>query len=149
MVTSVALKFMLYNNFKATHIAKCKYRHKLTKLVLTMQCKHGFLIISSCFQDLILYEPFSCLFVIMYQSFNKIFGLCILSFSLHSCVVAIAYQLYANSSCRYFPLFRLFSPRYGLDDNFRSPEDDGLPDKYLEAMTAISVNIPEGRYGTK
>ena len=43
----------------------------------------------------------------------------------------------------------VFIPRYGLDDNFRGPEDEGIPDKYLEALTAISVNIPEGRYGTR
>ena len=43
----------------------------------------------------------------------------------------------------------VFISRYGLDDNFRGPEDEGIPDKYLKALTAISVNIPEGRYGTR
>ena len=39
--------------------------------------------------------------------------------------------------------------RYGIDDVFRGPEDEGLPDNFLEALSAISVNIPEVKYGTR
>jgi hypothetical protein len=42
-------------------------------------------------------------------------------------------------------------PRYGVDDVFRGPEDEGFPDCFLEVLSAISVksNIPEIQYGTR
>ncbi|XP_028396610.1 transport and Golgi organization 2 homolog [Dendronephthya gigantea] len=36
--------------------------------------------------------------------------------------------------------------RYGVDDAFRGPEDEGLPDMFLERLSAISVKIPEMNY---
>jgi hypothetical protein len=43
----------------------------------------------------------------------------------------------------------LFTARYGVDGIFRGPEDEGLPDSYLDGLSAISVNIDEVQYGSR
>ena len=49
----------------------------------------------------------------------------------------------------YITTFFISTLRYDIDENFRSAEDEGIPDRFLEDFTAISVCMPEAHYGTR